>query len=134
MKYLLDVNALVALLVAEHSLNGRTVAWVRGLVRRKQANLLTCPITELGFVRILSQPSTFGRTIAEAQNILHRAKTGAIVSFDFIHDGVSVSALPAWVGKPGQVTDGHLAELAKANGAMFATLDAGIPRAFLIPA
>jgi hypothetical protein len=32
-----------------------------------------------------------------------------------------------------QISDGHLAQLAKANGAILATLDPGIPRAFLIP-
>lgn len=133
MKYLLDVNALVALLMAEHSLNARTVAWVRGLVRRKRANLVTCPITELGFVRIISQPSTFGRTISEAQSILQRAKAGSVVTFGFIGDDLSASMLPGWVLKPGQVTDGHLARLAEASGTLLATLDAGIPGAFLIP-
>ena len=133
MKHLLDVNALVALLVNEHSLNGRTVSWVRHLVGRKQAHFVTCSITELGFIRILSQPSTFGRTIADAQMVLHRAKTGSLVTFSFIDDAVSGLALPQWVNKSGQVTDGHLVELAKAHGVVLATLDAGIRGAFLIP-
>jgi hypothetical protein len=51
----------------------------------------------------------------------------------FIPDDHDVSQLPGWVKTPKQITDGHLAQLAKANGAMLATLDAGIPKAFLIP-
>ena len=133
MKYLLDVNVLVALLVSEHGLNGRTVGWVRHLVGRKQANFVTCAITELGFIRILSQPSTFGRTIAEAQMVLNRAKAGSLATFSFIDDSISGLVLPRWVNKSGQVTAGHLVELAKSHGAVLATLDAGIPGAFLIP-
>jgi len=38
-----------------------------------------------------------------------------------------------WVKTPKQITDGHLAQLAKANGAILATLDGRIPGAFLIP-
>jgi len=38
------------------------------------------------------------------------------------------------VGKsPAYTTEGHLAQLASANGAVLATLDEGIPGAFLIP-
>jgi hypothetical protein len=37
------------------------------------------------------------------------------------------------VKTPKQTTDGHLVQLAKANGAILATLNAGIPGAFLIP-
>jgi len=33
-----------------------------------------------------------------------------------------------------QTTDGHLAQLAKAKGAVLATLDGKIPGAYLIPA
>jgi hypothetical protein len=38
-----------------------------------------------------------------------------------------------WVKTVKQTTDGHLAQLAKANGAILATLDRGIPGAFHIP-
>jgi hypothetical protein len=38
-----------------------------------------------------------------------------------------------WVKTVKQTTDGHLAQLAKANGAILATLDRGIPGAFQIP-
>ena len=54
-------------------------------------------------------------------------------TFTFISDDHDISHLPGWVKQPKQITDGHLAQLAKANGAVLATLDRGIPGAFLIP-
>jgi hypothetical protein len=50
-----------------------------------------------------------------------------------LHDGNDIAALPVWVKTPAQTTDGHLLQLAKTNGAILATLDRGIPGAFLIP-
>ncbi|GAC1661639.1 MAG: hypothetical protein NVS9B4_14140 [Candidatus Acidiferrum sp.] len=51
----------------------------------------------------------------------------------FISDDHDISHLPAWVKTAKQLTDGHLAQLAKANAAILATLDGQIPGAFLIP-
>ena len=53
MKYLLDVSTLVALGVSEHEFHGRVTTWVGGLRSSGISELLTCSITELGFVRIL---------------------------------------------------------------------------------
>jgi len=50
-----------------------------------------------------------------------------------IPDGHDVSYLPGWVKAPKQVTEGHLSHLAKANGALLATLDENIPGSYLIP-
>ena len=50
-----------------------------------------------------------------------------------ISDSQSVVDLPAWVEKPGQITDGHLLALAQSNNSALATCDEGIPGAFLIP-
>lgn len=48
------------------------------------------------------------------------------------HD-CDISHLPKWVRTPKQITDGHLAELARANEAVLATLDRRTPGAFVIP-
>jgi hypothetical protein len=50
-----------------------------------------------------------------------------------IADANDILALPGWVDRPGQVTDGHLLELAVSHGAVLATLDQGIPGAYLLP-
>jgi predicted nucleic acid-binding protein len=57
MKYLLDVNALVALGFLQHEFHGRTANWVRRLAQKGVPELATCSITELGFVRVLMQAS-----------------------------------------------------------------------------
>ena len=133
MKYLLDVNALVALGFLQHEFHQRVANWVRTLAPREKPELLTCSISELGFVRVLAQASQYGFTVSHARSVLMRLKAGNIVKFTFIADDQDVSQLPAWVKTAKQTTDGHLASLAKANGAALATLDRKIPRAFLIP-
>jgi hypothetical protein len=55
------------------------------------------------------------------------------LGISFLVDDHDASRLPSWVKTARQTTDGHLAQLAKANDAMLATLDRGIPGAFLIP-
>jgi uncharacterized protein len=132
-KYLLDVNALVALGFLQHEFHKRVAHWVRALASKGVPELLTCSITELGFVRVLAQAPLYGFTVSQASLLLLRLKAENILKFTFISDDLDVSHLPAWVKTAKQTTDGHLAQLAKTNGAMLATLDRRIPRAFLIP-
>jgi predicted nucleic acid-binding protein len=134
MKYLLDVSALVAFGVTEHEFHDRVTTWVRALRSRGVLNLATCSITELGFVRILAQTVRYGFTVPTARALLLQIKARHPETFTFFPDDQDISQIPGWVRHPKQVTNGHLVQLAKANGALFATLDAGIPGAFLIPA
>jgi predicted nucleic acid-binding protein len=46
MTYLLDVSALLALLLENHTMHARVSAWVKG------KKVAVCPITELGFIRV----------------------------------------------------------------------------------
>ena len=133
MKYLLDVNALVALGFLEHEFHERVARWVRRLAAKGTSELATCSITELGFVRVLAQAPQYGFTVGQACNLLQRLKAARTVTFTFIPDGQDISPLPRWVKTAKQTTDGHLAQLAGANSAVFATLDRRIPQAFLIP-
>ncbi len=134
MRFLLDVNALVALGIVEHQFHASVTSWVRSLRSRSDVLLLTCSITELGFVRILSNKKPYGFTVESASALLHRVKTQDRKLFLFVADDLDASALPLWVNYPKQVTDGHLAELARANEASLATFDHKIPGAFLVPA
>lgn len=133
MTYLLDVNALVALGFLEHEFHDRMAAWVRGLVRKSSAELATCPITELGFIRVLAQAPQYGFSVSQARELLMRLKATEVLKFTFIADDHDISRLPAWVKTAKQTTDGHLAQLATSKGALLATLDKRIPKAFLIP-
>jgi len=130
-RYLLDVSALVALGAIEHEFHQTTAKWVSTL--KPDDGLLTCAVTELGFLRILSQVPQYGFTLDQAQELLHRLKNAGAVKFSFLPDDQDASGLPSWVKTPKQITDGHLAQLAKANGAALATLDRGIPGTFVIP-
>ena len=71
--------------------------------------------------------------VAQARSLLMELKTWKSFPLEFIPDGNDISSMPKWVKKPSQTTDGHLLQVAKANGAVLATLDEGIPGAFLIP-
>jgi predicted nucleic acid-binding protein len=56
MKYLFDVNALVALGFLEHEFHLRVARWVS----TSTPSIATCSITELGFVRVLAQALDYG--------------------------------------------------------------------------
>lgn len=127
MMFLLDVNALLALGHHEHEFHSQVMRWIS----QGPCELATCSITELGFVRVLSNVRPYGTSVPEAQSLLLRVK--ASHKFTFIADSLDVSSLPAWVKSADQTTDGHLVELAKLNSGVLATLDRKIPGAFAIP-
>jgi predicted nucleic acid-binding protein len=131
MTYLLDMNTLVALGFANHEFHDRVASWVRA---RPVSTLATCSITELGFIRVLAQAPAYGLTVTQARTLLLKMKEAGASRFTFMADDHDVSHLPTWVKTPKQITDGHLVELADANGGTLATLDEGIRGAYLIPA
>jgi uncharacterized protein len=130
MTYLLNVNVLVALGFAHHEFHDRVARWLKA---QQFPPLATCSITELGFVRVLVQAPAYGLTIAQARSLLLRIKQANAPKFTFIADNHDISHLPTWVKTAKQTTDGHLVELAAANQAVLATLDAKIADAYLIP-
>ena len=133
MRYLLDVNSLLALAVFEHEFHVRVASWVKRLGADGVPELATCSITELGFVQVLGQAQQYGSSVAQARELLLKVKESEAVRWIFISDDRDVSHLPRWVRTAKQTTDGHLADLATANEAILATLDHRIPRAFIIP-
>jgi predicted nucleic acid-binding protein len=130
MKYLLDVNVLIAYGFRRHGFHDRVGAWIRS---RKGDRFLTCSITELGFVRVLGNVRTYGMDVAHAKSLMQELKAWKGLPLEFINDGNDISALPKWAKSPKQTTDGHLVQLAVANAAVLVTLDEGIPGTFLIP-
>ncbi len=132
MTYLLDVSALVALGYRRHVFHARVAEWERHLSLYGIPEFATCPITELGFVRTVIHP-LYGRTVAEAKQLLRELKSATSVRFTFLSDELDASVLPDWVLTAKQTTDGHLLQLATTNRLIFATLDEKIPGAYLIP-
>lgn len=125
MRHLLDVNALIALGYRSHVFHPRVARWAEG------KSLLTCSISELGFMRILTQLPEADISLATCRELLSTMKRERRMCL--LEDSLSAVELPAWVQKPSQLTDGHFLELARSTGATLATLDKGIPGAFLIP-
>jgi predicted nucleic acid-binding protein len=130
MRYLLDVNALIAYGFRRHDFHDRVGAWMQS---RKGDHFLTCSITELGFVRVLGNVRAYGMDVTRAKSLLQELKAWKTLPLEFIRDGNDISYLPKWAKSPAQTTDGHLLQLANANEALLATLDEGIPGAFVIP-
>lgn len=131
MTYLLDVNALIALGFREHEFHERVAAWVSGLA--PSVALVSCPITELGFVRVLQQAAHYRVPISESRKLLGQLRKNQNRSIGFIPDDHGVETLPAWVVNGRQSTDGYLSALARKHQAVLATLDEGIKGAFVIP-
>jgi predicted nucleic acid-binding protein len=130
MKYLLDVNVLIAFGVTQHQFHQRVVNWV---AINRRSTFLTAPITEIGFVRVVANVPGYQLNILQAKALLVNLKENPDLPLSFLIDGIEISHLPDWVRVPSKVTDGHLLHLATTHGATLATLDKGIPGAFLIP-
>ncbi len=131
MTYLLDVNALLALGFREHEFHSRVADWVAGL--EASDTLVTCPITELGFVRVLHQAPQYRVPLSESKKLLSLLRRNSKRAIGFIPDDHGVEILPAWVNTGRQSTNGYLSALAGQHNAMLATMDEGIKGAFLIP-
>ncbi|MBU6401673.1 MAG: DUF1587 domain-containing protein, partial [Verrucomicrobia bacterium] len=73
--YLLDANLLIALLWPAHERHGRAAKW---FARHRGHGSATCPFTETGFVRIVSNPASSRDAVQPREAIqLLRANTAA---------------------------------------------------------
>ena len=130
MRYLLDVNALIALAHTGHVFHAKASKWFRSVAVTARS-FHTCSITEIGFVRV-SVVTGLQPDIVTAKQALNALKSSSKIRFELIADDVGVAQLPAFVKKPQAVTDGHLFELARKNAMQFVTFDQGIPNALRI--
>ena len=115
-KYLLDVNMLLAGIWKTHAQHGIAAGWLQGKV------LVTCPLSELGFIRISTNAKAINASMKDARKALETFQKQR--KTEFIPDD-----LPALKSKPttsGQVTDHYLANLAGEHGLKLATMDTGL--------
>lgn len=133
MKYLLDVNVLVAWGWSDHVAHERTVMWIAATMRKKTSTLLTSAIPELGFVRVSVQRTAGRVTVTEAGQTLAAMLSTLGARHLFLPDDRPVVGFPVWCRQASRTTDAHLLELAESHGARLATLDTDIPGAFLVP-
>jgi toxin-antitoxin system PIN domain toxin len=122
--YLLDTNVLVALLWPSHERHDLAVKW---FARHRSKGWATCPLTEAGFVRIVSN-AAFSRdavTPREAAGVL--AANTAAKDHSFWPAELPFAEAIAFAGTRlvghQQVTDAYLLGLALDRGGMLATLD-----------
>ncbi len=125
MKYLLDVNALVAWEHAGSPHHAIFHAWAKKAGRR---NLGSCALVELGFLRVSMQ--VFGYTVEQAQEALAAMKPHL---GGFVEQAPS-PRLPGWATTAAKTTDAYLVQVATAQGLQLATFDAALsdPAALLI--
>lgn len=127
MRALLDINVLLALLDADHVNHRRARDWLSTEIRNGWAS---CPVTENGFVRIISQPRY--PSPVSVSNALSRL-TEAVRTEHHAFWPCDLSLLDAnrvdrsRVHGPRQVTDVYLLALAVHHDGRFATFDGRIP-------
>lgn len=124
---LLDINVLLALLDSDHVDHARAMSWLDTEI---DAGWASCPVTENGFVRIISQPrypSPVAPSIAvELLSRAQRSDAHAFWPCDLSlldaerFDGTRLHG-------PRQVTDAYLLGLAVAQDGRFATFDQSVP-------
>lgn len=122
-RLLLDVNALLALAWPNHQFHG---AVVRRLDRRPSPEWATCLLTQLGFVRLSSNPAIVGvrKTPGQALDLLSRLIADEHHTYlEMLPSLGSVeSSFRPLLGHQ-QVTDAYLVAIAEANDATLLTLD-----------
>ena len=127
MRALLDVNVLIALFDADHSLHTQALRWFD---ENGEAGWASCPLTQNGCIRVMSQPgypnsmpvSVMAERLREATSHARHA---------FWPDSLSLldnrSIDPTRIHGPKQLTDVYLLALAVANGGRLVTFDKAIP-------
>jgi len=133
MSYLLDVNVLVAWGWADHVDHERVARWLVSVLRPKRERLMTSAIPELGFVRVSVQRAGGQVTVTEAGETLAGMLEALGAQHAFLTDDQSATVWPEWCRAASRTTDAHLVALAGAHGVLLATLDTGIPGAFVVP-
>ena len=113
MKYLLDVNALLAAVWSNHSRHTDAFDWL------EDKSIVLCPLTELGFLRISTNPKAINAPMNKARELL--ARFAAERKAERISD--DLPALDSHPGTSEEVTDHYLADLAVKHGLKLATFD-----------
>ena len=117
MRYLLDVNALLAWEHGNSPYHGSFHAWAKEVGHE---NLWTCALSELGFLRVSMQ--VFGYDLRQASKALAVLKQNA---GGFI-ERAPTPQLPGWASSASRTSDGYLTQVALENKMQLATFDSSI--------
>jgi uncharacterized protein len=125
--YLLDANLLIALAWPQHVHHTKAHGWFAKLGQTAWA---TCPLTELAFIRISSNPKIIPEAVTPREALMMLQKIVGLPGHRFWPDELTpTKAAPfdslALVGHR-QVTDAYLLALAQHHRGRLATLDGGV--------
>lgn len=127
MRALLDVNVLIALLDAGHVHHTTATSWLASAIHDGWAS---CPLTQNGCIRIMSQPAYPG-ALPAAQVGQRLAEAAAGPEHEFWPADISLLGADRfdWSRVLGhrQVTDAYLLALAVRHGGRLVSFDRGIP-------
>ena len=123
MRSLLDINVIISLLDSGHVMHGAAIHWME---RELNHGWATCPITQNGVLRIMSQPAYPNhRPVAQVAERLEEACKHA--SHVFWPEQISLlkKGLIRWERMLGrrQITDSYLLALAVTHGGRFVSFD-----------
>ncbi len=125
--YLLDLNALIALADPDHECHQAVQKW---FISSGKENWGVCPLTEAGFVRVMTNPAyrPTSRTIVQAIAILADFAVHPGYRYWSISDRWVVLTAPFSARLLGhqQVTDSYLLGLAVKEEGVLVTFDKGI--------
>jgi len=132
--HLLDTNVLIALAWPQHIHHAPAHRWFAN--NRRQA-WATCPITQLGFIRISSNPQIIREAVTPREALALLNQIIALPGHQFWSDDLlPTAAAPlsslALVGHR-QVTDAYLLALAQHQKGRLATFDRGIAELISAP-
>lgn len=126
MRALLDVNVLIALLDGGHAHHAAASNWLASSMDKGWAS---CPITQNGCIRILSQPG-YPNTVPAPIVAERLAEATQHPAHEFWNDSISLlqPGILAWqrILSSRHVTDAYLLALAVAHRGRFVTLDRSI--------
>lgn len=129
MKSLLDVNVLIALFDMDHVHHVAATTW---LDQHVDEGWSSCPITQNGCIRIMSQPR-YPNPLSIG-DIVSRLKDATSTRYhSFVADNISLldgsRVDHGRLLSPSQLTDVYLLALATENGCRFVTFDHSVPAA-----
>lgn len=127
MTNLLDVNVLVAMAWPTHQEHSKVLAWLKEHVREEWA---TCPLTQIAFVRLLSNPQFSPDALTPQESLTLLEANLAHPAHVFWPDPIGFAeSLRSFEGKlqgHRQVTDAYLLGLAIHHKGRLVTLDRGV--------
>ena len=131
MRGLLDVNVLIALFDQDHIFNDKAHDW---LDAHKKAGIATCPLTENGLIRILSNPSYSKQIQLSPAEVIDRlSRFVSSHNHEFFPDNLSLRTSgffdPEAILRSKQITDIYLLGLAVQHQACLVTFDGKVPLA-----